>query len=193
MLYRFSMRILPRSTGVALAALATLLLSGCLPSAPVVTPEPLPTSTPVFASDADALAAATDAYARYLAVSDQILKDGGTTPDRIEAVTTGEKLETELASYTEVQLAGYHSTGDTTFDHVALQRYAPQNVDGVGIVVLYLCEDVSRVNVMDASGTSVVSADRPARVLYEVAFDLVLPGSDHLLVANKQPWSSEPC
>ncbi len=64
-------------TSIALVALAVLLLSGCLPPQTTVTPTPEATAAPVFASDEEALAAATAAYAAYLAMSDQIFAEGG--------------------------------------------------------------------------------------------------------------------
>ena len=73
------MRALTTVAGVAIGA---LLLSGCLPQQPTATPPPEATAAPIFASDEEALAAATAAYAAYLAMSDQILKDGGKDPDR---------------------------------------------------------------------------------------------------------------
>ena len=188
MLYRFSMRILPRSTGVALAALATLLLSGCLPSAPVVTPEPLPTSTPVFASDEMALAAATEAYRAYLAMSDQILIDGGSRPERIEAVSTIGWAKKQMPGFREATDKGLRSTGGTTFDTVSLQRYDAGSPDGVDIVQVYLCIDVSAVNVFDSSGASVVKSTRPGRSAVEVSFDSASEGARKLLVASVDPW-----
>ena len=69
------MRILP---SIALAALVVSLFSGCIPTEPLAdTPAPQPTSTPVFASEEEALAAAVEAYAGYLEMSDLIASEGG--------------------------------------------------------------------------------------------------------------------
>ena len=92
------MRIFPRVTFAALAAV--LLLSGCVPTSPTVTPGPLPSSTPIFATEDDALAAATAAYAAYVKISDQIFMEGGANPDRLKSVATGEQLKADVTRET---------------------------------------------------------------------------------------------
>ena len=188
MLYRFSMRILPRSTGVALAALATLLLSGCLPSTPVVTPEPLPSSTPVFASDADALAAATDAYRAYVEVSDQIARDGGVEPERLSPLVTPEWLAKEVASFNKFAKLSRHQTGSTSFRVTGLQGVHDDGHGGVSVGA-YVCTNVSGTRFLDASGTDVTPADRVSRVSLEVTFKGTPPASSQLVLARNEPWS----
>ena len=68
--------------GVGLLA---LVLAGCAPDVPAIQVPPTPTVTPLFASDEEALAAAEEAYAAYLAMSDEITSDGGERPERIPA------------------------------------------------------------------------------------------------------------
>ena len=182
-----------RMLRTAAALVTVLLLAGCVPREPVITPEPDPASTPVFASDEEALAAATEAYARYLEVSDQIFTEGGVEAQRMAAVATGEKLKVELASFSEFMAGGFRGTGNTTFEAATLQEYDQNAVEGERAIVVYLCEDISQTDVLSSSGESVVSADRPSRVKYEVAFDLIPPNSTLLFVSDKVPWSNEPC
>ncbi|MEO7349354.1 MAG: hypothetical protein ABIW32_05800, partial [Terrimesophilobacter sp.] len=79
----------------AVLLVATLLLSGCVPSEPVITPVPEPSVTPIFASDDEALAAATDAYAKYLEVSDAIFASGGQGIEQLSEVLAGKQLQVE--------------------------------------------------------------------------------------------------
>ena len=181
----FGMRILSSVAGVALVA---LLLTGCLPPESTVTPTPQPSSTPVFASDEEALAAAEAAYAEYLAVSDAILNDGGEDPDRIDTVVTGDLIATEKDGFADFRESGYRSVGATMFDNVSLQRYEPSSA-GVDVVRLYLCSDVSAVDVVDASGVSIVSPDRPERTAFEVGFDLADPSTPFLVLSSKEVWT----
>jgi hypothetical protein len=185
------MRNIPR---VSLVAVATaLLLAGCVPSAPIVTPAPAPSTAPIFASEEDALAAATAAYAAYVKVSDQVFMEGGAHPERLEAVATGEQLKADIAGYKTAAAKNVHSTGGTAFEHVTLQSLNDSSTDGRAVIAVYLCEDVSKVDVIDSSGTSVVSTSRPSRVSYEVKFNSVPANSSHLLVAYKEPWSGGGC
>jgi hypothetical protein len=182
---------IPRLSLVALAA--ALALSGCVPSGPLVTPAPEPSSTPIFATEDEALAAATAAYAAYVKMSDQIFMEGGANPERLGSVATGEQLKTDLAGYQTAAEKGVHSTGGTTFEGVTLQLFREKSVDGEAVIAVYLCEDISSVDVLDASGTSVVSPTRPSRVRYAVEFDVVPANSERLLVSHKQPWSGGGC
>ena len=147
---------------------------------------PTPTTTPVFASDEEALAAAEEAYRAYLAVADQIFAEGGADPARLADVATGDQLVADIAGFDEVRNLGQHSVGETHFRDTVLQRYDPATKDHA--VTLYLCEDVSQVDVFDATGVSIVSADRPAFVMYEVAFDFA--PTTTLLVSDKQAWEA---
>ena len=180
-----------RMLRTAAALVTVLLLAGCVPREPVITPEPDPASTPVFASDDEALAAATEAYARYLEVSDQILADGGASPDRLKTVSTLEWFEKQVPGFEDARDRGLRSVGSTTFDTVSLQQYDSKSVDGIGIVRIYLCIDVSAVDVVDASGNSVVSDTRPDRSAVEVSFDTSEEGASIVLVASVDQWSGQ--
>jgi hypothetical protein len=146
-------------TGPALLAVAVLLaLAGCVPSASHPTAAPSASATPVFGSDAEALAAAEKAYAAYESVSDQILIDGGSQPERLKVVASETVYKTELAGFKRVADKGWRSTGGTTFDHFSLQSYAPHNLKN--LIEAYVCSDVSKVDVLNSAGQSVVSASR---------------------------------
>ncbi len=174
---------------IALAAL-TLLLTGCVPADPVVTLVPVPSTTPLFASDADALKAAEDAYAAYLKVSDQILADGGADPGRIDAVATPSVAKDEKKGYAIFQQDGYKQVGLTTFDSASLQQYIAASPNGKGIVTIYVCANVAGVNVFGPSGQSVVSPSRPDRTPFEVSFD-VAANSHSLLISEKDVWEGK--
>lgn len=172
------------------AALALmLLLSGCVPTPPAETPVASPSPTPVFASEEEALAAAEEAYAAYLAVSNQVFAEGGANPERLNSVATGDFLADEMAGFERVRASGWRSTGLTAYRDVVLQSYAPGS--STGVVGIYVCEDVSGVDVLDASGVSVVSPSRPDTTTMQVIFDL--GDSNTLLISSREAWSVEPC
>lgn len=173
-----------------IAAIAVvLLLSGCVPTSPDASPTPSPTPAPVFASEEEALAAAEEAYAAYLAVSNAVFADGGAHPERLESVATGEFLTDEIAGFERVRENGWRSVGLTTYRNVVLQTYS--ELDRVGVVGIYVCEDVSAVDVIDSAGVSVVSSARPDTTTLQVLFDL--SASDGLLISSREAWSNDPC
>ncbi len=185
------MRIVP---ALAIAALpVVLLLNGCVPPDPVVTASPAPSATPAFASDEEALDAATKAYAAYVTMSDQIFNAGGASSERMKAVAVGAQLDADLQGFAKAAANVQHSIGATKFDSVTLQQYLPNSRDGFRAVVLYLCEDVSEVDVVDSNGNSIVSPSRPARTAYEVSLDAVPKDSNQLLVSQKELWTEGQC
>ena len=183
------MRMLFRSTAVALATTFALLVSGCASSEPVITPEPSPTSTPVFASDEEALAAATEAYAAYLAMSDQIAQDGGTSADRIGNLVTAAWLPKEIQQFSEFAKSGYHQSGVTHFDHLQLQRFG-QDERGTVTVTFYVCLDFSETKVLDNADLDVTPRDLDVRAPFEVSFESSKADSVNLLLSGMERWQS---
>ena len=181
-----------RRTAIALALLIVpvLALSGCTPTPPPAVTAPKPSSTPLFATEDEALKAATEAYAAYVEVSDQILIDGGSDPDRIASVATGDQLEANLRGYKKAREEGLHSTGGTAFDRVKVQQIGTESRSAL---VVYLCEDLGLVDVLDASGVSVVASSRPDKSGYEVSFDYSSNTTPSLKVASKIPWTEYSC
>jgi len=174
-----------RTGSLVVAATLLLALAGCVPvdSKPSATPSA--SATPVFASDAEALAAAEKAYAAYVHVSDQILIDGGAHPERLKPITSATLYADELKGFQLTAKNGWHSTGGTTYDHFSLEKYNPR--DPSELVVAYVCSDVSHVDVVDSAGTSVVSPDRPERTPFEVTF--ALEETEKLVIASDEVWT----
>ena len=173
-------------TGQLLVTAALLLaLAGCAPTGTQGSTPPSASATPVFASDAEALAAAEKAYAAYVRTSDQILIDGGSNPERLQALTSARVYDEELKGFELTAKNGWRSTGGTTYDHFTLQAYNPDDHDA--LVVAYVCSDVSRVDVLDSNGTSVVSAGRPDRTPFQITF--ALRGSATLVLARDDVWT----
>ena len=182
------MRRLRTVPPLAIAALIACSVAGCLPLDPGPLRTIAPTGTPLFSSDEEALAAAEEAYAAYLAVSDQILNEGGADPERIDEVVTPEISAIEKAGYLDLANAGLRTVGRTTFFGTVLQRFEAEPANGRDVVTVYLCSDVSGVDVLDAGGNSVVSPDRPPLTAFEVAFDLADGGVMTLVVSREEPW-----
>ena len=187
------MRIIPRLSGAALAVAlsAVLMLTACVPTTTPAGPTPKTSTTPVFANETEALAAATKAYAAYVKVSDEIFAGGGIKADRLKAVATGKQLRTNIEGFAEARSKKYRSSGGTKFDHVTLQSFLPGQVDA--LVTIYVCDDVSSVSVFNSSGESVVSESRPGRAGYQAAFSYSAKSPNHLLLSDKESWAGLVC
>jgi hypothetical protein len=178
------MRIITSGVAVALA----LLLVGCVPADPVVTPVPVPSSTPLFATDADALKAATEAYAAYLAMSDRISADGGADAERIAPFVGDSELGNELRGFAIFRTKGYSTSGSSTFNNVALQQVLTAGKQQKEVVV-YLCSDATSIRLIAGNGSDITPADRADRQPFEATF--ISPVDHHalLVLTRNTPWS----
>jgi hypothetical protein len=176
-----------RIAALALVSAAVLVLAGCTP-APHPTTSPRPVATPVFTSDAAALAAAKKAYERYSRVADSILADGGADPGRIDGVTTGDLRKQEHEGSADFAAKGYKESGTASIKFIRLQSAdLAATHDTEDAVVTYVCIDVSGIDVLDPSGKSVVSPTRQTELSYQVSFELV---NSKLLPSKQESWDS---
>jgi hypothetical protein len=183
------MRTSFRLAAVTLVIAVGLSLGGCAPDAPAPKPTASPSPTPLFATDEEALAAAEEAYAAYLSVTDQVFMDGAADIGVLGTVATRKQLDLDREELSKAAEMGYRSQGSTTFENMTLQSRSDNDE---AAVVVYLCEDVTSVDVVDSNGISVVSPERPNRVRYEVTFDKLFTNSK-LLVAFREPWTDGSC
>jgi len=167
--------------GVGLLVVA---LAGCAPEDPRVQPPPTPTVEPLFASDEEALAAAEEAYAAYLAMSDEITGDGGANPDRIVPFVTSDRLAEELDGFKVFSDNGLHTVGRTLFEPLGLQR-----TDLVE-VVFYACWDASAIQLLDVHSQDATPSNRPDRLKMEVVLEAIDGG---LVLESADPWSDPSC
>jgi hypothetical protein len=186
------MRIITRDLLLvsALALLGTLSLAGC-----AAAPSPKPsastaTDAPVFASDADALAAATEAYAAYLLVIDAMLSNGGGDTSGLAGVATEDAFAAEIKTARLYSERNYRSVGSSSFDSVQLQTVEDDG-HGIAIVSTYLCSDVMSVDVVDSAGSSVVPEERVDRFPLQVTFQNANANSARLLISSSETWSGK--
>lgn len=159
--------------------LTALVLTGCTTPTPMPTAPPEPSIVPVFASDEEALAAAEEAYGRFLATSDEIIRDGGAHPERLAPLVSSALYERELAGFSVLTERGIRGTGSTTFV-LRLQSFDTSHV------TVYACNDYSNTDMVDESGASVLQADRETLKAFEVTLD----PADSLRLIRMDSWES---
>lgn len=171
----------------ATALVAVALLVGCVPQDPVIAPVPEPSSSPVFASDEEALAAATEAYGRYLEVTDAITAKGDGDVKQLVDLVTPDQLARERAAIEDLAKSDKRAVGKSSFAIHGLQQFTDFG-DGTATVMLYICVDVSSVRVLDSNGTDLTPRDRINFYPLEVEFRFESEASDHLLIARSETW-----
>ncbi len=168
-----------------------ILVSGCAPSQPVITPVPAASSTPVFASDDDALKAAEVAYRAYLAASDLVTQSSGINPERVRSLVTAAQYDVELQGFAYFKSNGLKTTGSSNFRILALQQYRDDG-RGSSEVALYVCSDSAQVRVVNAAGLDVTPISKPAEQTLEVVFINSASGKANLLLESTGIWPSAP-
>lgn len=149
---------------------------------------PTPSATPIFASEEEALAAAEEAYAAYLAMSNLISSEGGVDPDRISAFAIGDLYESALEGFQTLRENQWRTLGDSVLTSAELQFADLEATESDPIIAAYICVDVSGVDVLDSQGASVVSEDRPDLQAFEVFFSQSPEGA--LVPSSREPWEA---
>ncbi|RXZ72009.1 hypothetical protein [Agromyces albus] len=180
----------PGVFSLAAAGAIALVLSGCV-GAPEPTPTPsTPTDAaePIFASDEEALAAAEEAYERFLVATAEVTGSGGTDLGPLAGVAIGDANDAQIetaASYVE---DGLRSIGRRTFVTYELQSHDEDPSRGA-VVAFYVCDDLRGLDVVDINGASVVSPDR----VLDVPYLVVAEGraANDLEISAKDLWERE--
>lgn len=142
-------------------------------------PAPSKSDTPEDA----AASAAESVVVDYYALTDRLLQDGSVSLHRLDKVAISTQLSAQKSFLTTEREAGTQQRGDTKVVETKVQSVSLDNSDPqagrVPSVTIDVCWDVSDVDVLDASGKSMVPADRPDR------------GWTRLTVANYS-WDADP-
>ncbi len=165
-------------------------MTGCAQSGPVATPHVSESAKPLFASDADALAAATKAYAAYLQMSDLIAQEGGVHPERLAPLVTPEWLKHEREASANLAASKRHQDGATTFDRPTLQSYS-SGAGGETNVGVYVCLDLSETRLLDDNKVDVTPVGVQARFPFVISFISKSSSAAALLLDGSEAWDGK--
>jgi len=185
-----STRTYVAKVGTILLVLGCLSLTSCAPDEPLSRARPTPSSTPLFASEEEALDAARETYEGFLRTAEIIMDEGGLHPERIDEFATPNVADPEKEGFLNIATAHERVTGSMVLETVVLQAYRPQIAEGEGIVSIYACVNVADTDVVDENGNSVVSAERSDENVFEVGFDSDINSSTQLRVSSKLLWEA---
>jgi len=143
---------LRRAPLIVAVACVVFLMSGCHG-------EPVPVkTTPLFASEEEAFAAAEETYRAYVDALNQVDLSDPETFEPVFALTTGEFQTSERKSFSEMSANRWSVGGESSVRRVDPVSYTES---GDPAIVLGSCLDVSAVTLVDASGSSLVDPTRP--------------------------------
>ncbi|CAO1652248.1 Lipoprotein [Salinibacterium sp. NYA9b] len=178
----------PNLLRLSIGALLLATLSGCVPSDASTAPAPTSTFVAPYATDEEALAAAEEAYAEYLRVINFHLNESVIDEDLLATVAVGDEYAGLVESHTRLAEAGTRSVGEVKFDDAKLQRYS---TDGSlhELLVVYVCEDLSDVYLVNPDGTR-VTEEAFSTELAQITFDYS-ESVNSLLVSDREPWGEK--
>lgn len=181
----------PKRGGALLGALLCgALLAGCVPTGegPVASPSASPTATPVFATEEEALAAAEEAYASFLATGDLIASEGGVDANRIEPFVTDDQLSSELEGFSLLESQGIVQRGQAVLRSAELQGADLISVPAT--LAAYVCVDYSGVVLLRADETVVETLREFDTVLVLARFEWS-DSRGRFLVSAIEPWQQD--
>lgn len=154
------------ATGTVLLALLATSCSGS--ASPAESPEPsevpATTAAPSPTSDRDrAEDSARAAVDTYYQVLDELASDSSVPLDRLDDALAGDYLAAWRTELKQNRDNGWTQEGTTRVVEVTTQGVDVPSDAAAATVVFDTCYDVSEVDVVDADGVSVISADRPDR------------------------------
>lgn len=134
------------------------------PSAPSSSSSPTASASPTTPSDA-AKTDATQAMRTYFNVIDEVGHDPAGDLKRLKKVATSTQLGAVQTLLRRQHGQGQRQVGTTAINKLTVQSVNLDNSDRsagkVPTVVIDVCWDVSKVDVLDKSGASIVSPNRP--------------------------------
>jgi hypothetical protein len=168
-------------------------------SSPTGSTEPTTSPSPTSPNDA-ATANATAAMTDYYSVLDELRADPSSDLKRLQTVAIGAQLNAVQTLVQRQRDQGQRQTGTTAISELKVQSVTLDNSDPdagkVPTVVIDVCWDVSKVDVLDKSGKSIVSPNRPDTgwTRYTVAnYDYAADPSGGWRVATGQDLRQTPC
>lgn len=168
-------------------------------SSPTGSTEPTTSPSPTSPNDA-ATANATRAMTDYYSVLDGLRADPASDLKGLETVAIGAQLNAVQTLVQRQRDEGQRQTGTTAISELKVQSVTLDNSDPdagkVPTVVIDVCWDVTKVDVLDKSGESIVSPDRPDTgwTRYTVAnYEYAADPTGGWRVATGQDLKQTPC
>ena len=174
--------------GAALAGVL-LLLAGCGEPTPTPTPTDA-ASEPVFASEEEALAAAEELFAKYVAASDLMGTSGGNDLSGFEGILTENQLADETDQANDLLAAGKRLVGSNAFFEFRLQQLDQSDPPHVYLQA-YLCADLSNVKYVDAQGVETSPSPDAVHLPIEAIFVDAPDEPTRLLIEDVRSWTGE--
>lgn len=159
-----------------------------------------PSATPTQSPEDLAIAAAKEKIPAYFATSDRSLQDTKTfSREEFKKVAITTALDDLGNLFSAFQAQNYKQVGTTVVESmtdpkVNLAMDLKKTPPDVPNVQMQVCIDVSKLNVVDASGKSVVPADRKPRQLWRVGVaNYQYPAADGWRVAYTDTQGGKTC
>lgn len=173
----------PVSSFLAALAVTSVMFSGC-----TAAPQPSPTPTAAFASEEEAFAAAEETYRAYIEALNAVDIADSASLERVYSLLDESAAASTRKSFSELRADGLRVTGPTKYDSFVGATTDPRK----GHVSANVCLDVSNVEVLDATGTSVVSPNRPDHQPMSIGFE-AQDGTGSLRITSLQSAEEYPC
>ncbi|MBX9472899.1 hypothetical protein [Microcella sp.] len=179
--------MLRRPALVGLAIALVVPIAACTQATRLPESEPSSEVAPLFASDEEALAAATAAYEEYLVLSSAASADPNFDRSELLRMADVRYFDEVVASIDALHAEGLRTEGVIGLRSASLQQYVSETPSDATIII-YACIDVSSVRVVDQSGTDRTPAERQELVPLEVEIWAAGRVTPSFAVARSESW-----
>jgi hypothetical protein len=132
--------------------------------------------------------AARSTYEQFVSTVDTVIAENGASPGRIDAFATPALAAEEKQGIQDFVAVGHRMSGRAQITNAVLQSRS-KVASTTNVAALYVCMDVSDIDIVDSDGNSVVQATRPDQTAFEVTFDAPDGNPTELLVASESVWN----
>jgi len=169
------------SAGVVISV-AAFVVTGCAKSPQEIPQAQEASSTESTLTEEQALALAEETYAEYLAISDQIARDGGQGIERLKGLVSSELFHSEEQGFEEFMESGFQLIGQSSFVVDSVQNESLSNF------TTYVCLDRTGIQIQKNGEVTKVSES-----VYAV-FPLVVefrPKEKNFFIESSTLWTGE--
>ncbi|EZP29492.1 hypothetical protein [Microbacterium oleivorans] len=174
-----------RSAVLVATVTLAVALSACTPAA-APTPTPSPTG---FASKEEAFAAAEATYRAYVDALNKVDLSDPATFEPVYALLDGSALNGSKKELTNLHAELLEKRGVTKVKKINRVNADPET----STVTVNVCLDVTDVDIVDASGSSVVPEGRNDRQLLAIELTKNPSAPRQLVISQSEALSDQPC
>lgn len=169
------------SAAVVISA-AAFVVTGCATPPKEIPQAQEASSIESTLTEEQALALAEETYAEYLAISDQIARDGGERVERLKGLVSSELFNSEVEGFEEFKESEFQLVGQSSFTVDSVQN------ETLSSFTIYVCLD--RTGIKIQKNDEVTQDSESVSTVFPLVVDF-RPKEKNLFIESSTLWTGE--